>query len=55
MSPTNSGEDLLFTESGKPARNDLISGLTWGTKTPFMKPYIVQYATNALPPAAPEG
>jgi len=45
------GEDLLFTESGKPAvGNDLyISNDKLGYKTPFVKPYIVQYATNALP------
>jgi hypothetical protein len=45
------GEDLLFTESGKPAvGNDLyISSDAIGYKTPFVKPYIVQYATNALP------
>ena len=45
------GEDLLFTESGKPAvGNDLYIGIdSVGYKTPFVKPYIVQYATNALP------
>jgi hypothetical protein len=45
------GEDLLFTESGKPAvGNDLYIGDdAQGYKTPFVKPYIVQYATNALP------
>jgi hypothetical protein len=45
------GEDLLFTESGKPAvGNDLYIGIdALGYKTPFVKPYIVQYATNALP------
>lgn len=45
------GEDLLFTESGKPAvGNDLYIGSdSLGYKTPFVKPYIVQYATNALP------
>lgn len=45
------GADLLFTESGKPAvGNDLYIGSdALGYKTPFVKPYIVQYATNALP------
>ncbi len=45
------GDDLLFTESGKPATgNDLYIGSdALGYKTPFVKPYIVQYATNALP------
>ena len=45
------GEDLLFTESGKPAvGNDLYIGAdALGYQTPFVKPYIVQYATNALP------
>ena len=45
------GDDLLFTESGKPAvGNDLYLGSdAVGYKTPFVKPYIVQYATNALP------
>ena len=45
------GDDLLFTESGKPAiGNDLYIGIdALGYKTPFVKPYIVQYATNALP------
>ncbi len=45
------GPDLLFTESGKPAvGNDLYIGDdARGYKTPFVKPYIVQYATNALP------
>ncbi len=45
------GDDLLFTESGKPAvGNDLYIGSdALGYKTPFVKPYIVQYATNALP------
>lgn len=45
------GEDLLFTESGKPAvGNDLYIGSdSLGYKNPFVKPYIVQYATNALP------
>lgn len=45
------GEDLLFTESGKPATgNDLYIGIdALGYKNPFVKPYIVQYATNALP------
>ncbi len=45
------GADLLFTESGKPAvGNDLYIGAdAQGYKTPFVKPYIVQYATNALP------
>ncbi len=45
------GEDLLFTESGKAAvGNDLYIGSdAMGYKTPFVKPYIVQYATNALP------
>jgi hypothetical protein len=45
------GADLLFTESGKPAvGNDLYIGAdAEGYKTPFVKPYIVQYATNALP------
>ncbi len=45
------GEDLLFTESGKPAvGNDLYIGIdSLGYKNPFVKPYIVQYAANALP------
>ncbi len=45
------GEDLLFTESGKPAvGNELYIGDDrLGYKNPFVKPYIVQYATNALP------
>ena len=45
------GDDLLFTESGKPAvGNDLYLGNDQvGYKNPFVKPYIVQYATNALP------
>jgi len=45
------GEDLLFTESGRPAMGDnLYIGIdAVGYKTPFVKPYIVQYATNALP------
>lgn len=45
------GADLLFTESGKPAvGNDLYIGSdALGYKAPFVKPYIVQYATNALP------
>ena len=45
------GEDLLFTESGKPAvGNDLYIGEDkLGYRNPFVKPYIVQYATNGLP------
>ncbi len=45
------GDDLLFTEGGKPAvGNELYIGIdSLGYKTPFVKPYIVQYATNALP------
>jgi hypothetical protein len=45
------GEDLLFTESGKPAvGNERYIGTdALGYKTPFVKPYIVQYATNSLP------
>jgi hypothetical protein len=45
------GEDLLFTESGKPAvGNELYIGMdSLGYKNPFVKPYIVQYATNSLP------
>ncbi|MBD3293147.1 MAG: hypothetical protein GF393_09500 [Armatimonadia bacterium] len=45
------GEDLLFTESGKPAvGNDLYIGDDrLGYQNPFVKPYIVQYATNGLP------
>ncbi len=45
------GADLLFTESGKPAVGDAlyIGADVLGYKTPFVKPYIVQYATNALP------
>jgi hypothetical protein len=45
------GPDLLFTESGQPAvGNELYIGSdAQGYKTPFVKPYIVQYATNALP------
>ena len=45
------GDDLLFTESGRPAvGNHLYLGSDKvGYKTPFVKPYIVQYATNALP------
>ncbi len=44
------GEDLLFTESGRPAiGNDLYLGIdALGYKNPFVKPYIVQYATNSL-------
>ncbi len=44
-------EDLLFTESGKPAiGNELYLGQdSLGYRNPFVKPYIVQYATNALP------
>ncbi len=45
------GEDLLFTESGKPAvGNDLYLQFDdEGYRNPFVKPYIVQYAANALP------
>ncbi|NQT12873.1 MAG: hypothetical protein HQ582_08990 [Planctomycetes bacterium] len=45
------GDDLLFTESGKPAVGDdlYIGSDALGYKTPFVKSYIVQYATNALP------
>ncbi|MGI5818538.1 MAG: hypothetical protein ACOX9R_10640 [Armatimonadota bacterium] len=45
------GEDLLFTESGRPAvGNDLYIGDdSLGYRNPFVKPYIVQYATNSLP------
>ncbi|NLF19744.1 MAG: hypothetical protein GX595_21135 [Lentisphaerae bacterium] len=45
------GPDLLFTESGRPAvGNDLYIGSdAVGVRNPFVKPYIVQYATNALP------
>ena len=45
------GDDLLFTESGKPAvGNDMYIGEdSLGYRNPFVKPYIVQYATNALP------
>jgi hypothetical protein len=45
------GQDLLFTQNNKPAvGNDLYIGSDdVGYKTPFVKPYIVQYATNALP------
>jgi len=45
------GADLLFTESGKPAvGHDLYIGSdAAGYQTPFVKPYIVQYAANALP------
>ena len=45
------GPDLLFTQNNKPAvGNDLYIGSdAAGYKTPFVKPYIVQYAANALP------
>lgn len=45
------GPDLLFTQNNKPAvGNDLYIGSDdVGYKTPFVKPYIVQYAANALP------
>jgi len=43
--------DLMFTQGGKPATgNDLyIPNDQFGYKHPFYKPYITQYATNALP------
>lgn len=45
------GDDLLFTQNGKPAVGDhlYIPNDQYGYKHPFVKPYIVQYATNALP------
>lgn len=45
------GDDLLFTQSGRPAVGDhlYIPDDDYGYKHPFVKPYIVQYATNALP------
>jgi hypothetical protein len=45
------GPDLLFTEGGLPAVGNerYIGADAQGYKTPFVKPYIVQYATNALP------
>ncbi|MBN2308802.1 MAG: hypothetical protein JXR94_07530 [Candidatus Hydrogenedentes bacterium] len=45
------GQNLLFTESGKPAvGNDLYIGNDqMGYRNPFVKPYIAQYATNGLP------
>lgn len=45
------GPDLLFTQNNKPAvGNDLYIGSdAVGYRTPFVKPYIVQYAANALP------
>ena len=43
--------DLMFTQSGKkPTGNELyIPTDEFGYKHPFYKPYITQYATNALP------
>ena len=43
--------DLMFTQNCKPATgNDLyIPNDDFGYKHPFYKPYITQYATNALP------
>ena len=48
---TRQGPDLLFTQSGKPAVGDdlYIHDDAFGYRHPFVKPYIVQYATNALP------
>ena len=45
------GDDLLFTQGGKPAVGDhlYIPNDQYGYKHPFVKPYIVQYAINALP------
>jgi len=45
------GPDLLFTQNNKPAVGDklYIGSDAVGYKTPFVKPYIVQYAANALP------
>ncbi len=45
------GDDLLFTQGGKPAVGDhlYIPNDQYGYKYPFVKPYIVQYAINALP------
>lgn len=45
------GEDLLFTESGRPAVGNhlYLEFDAEGYRNPFVKPYIVQYATNALP------
>jgi len=45
------GPDLLFTQNNKPAVGDdlYIGSDDVGYKTPFVKPYIVQYAANALP------
>ncbi|MBN2452152.1 MAG: hypothetical protein JXR77_17330 [Lentisphaeria bacterium] len=43
--------DLMFTQSGKPETgNELyIPNDDFGYRHPFYKPYITQYATNALP------
>jgi hypothetical protein len=43
--------DLLFTESGRPATgNDLyVPDDRFGSEHPYVKSYITQYATNALP------
>ena len=45
------GDDLLFTQGGKPAVGDhlYIPNDQYGYKHPFVKPNIVQYAINALP------
>ena len=44
------GDDLLFTQGGKPAVGNhlYIPDDAYGYKHPFVKPYIVQYATNSL-------
>ena len=44
-------DNLLFTQHGKPAVGDdlYIQSDEFGYKHQFVKPYIVQYATNALP------
>jgi hypothetical protein len=44
-------DNLLFTQHGKPAVGDhlYIGDDDFGYKHPFVKPYMVQYATNSLP------
>ena len=44
-------DNLLFTQHGKPAVGDhlYIQSDEFGYKHQFVKPYMVQYATNALP------
>ena len=45
------GSDLLFTQSGRPAVGNhlYVPDDQSGYQHPFVKPYIVQYATNSLP------